>query len=93
MSEAGEFAMFLAIGLASLGVFFGPVAGAVARRISGRAGGGPDLQPELDELRSRVQELEQGQLRVQELEERVDFAERVLAQQHEPQRIGNAEGA
>ena len=86
MTELGEFAMFLSIGLASLGVFFGPVAGAVARRISGRAAAGPDLQPEIDELRARVQELEQGQARVQELEERVDFAERLLAQR-EPERI------
>jgi hypothetical protein len=89
MSDAGEFAMFLAVGLASLGVFFGPVAGAVARRISGRSAPGPDLQPELDDLRARVSELEQAQARVEELEERVDFAERLLAQQHEPQRIGD----
>ena len=88
MSELGEFAMFLAVGLASIGVFFGPVSGALARRISGRAAVGPDLQPELDELRARVAELEQGQARVQELEERVDFAERLLAQR-EPERLAD----
>jgi hypothetical protein len=35
--------------------------------------------------------LEQGQARVGELEERVDFAERLLAQGREPNRLG-AEG-
>jgi hypothetical protein len=33
----------------------------------------------LEELESRVAELEQGQARMQELEERLDFAERLLA--------------
>jgi hypothetical protein len=32
-----------------------------------------------EELESRVSELEQGQMRMQELEERLDFAERLLA--------------
>lgn len=33
----------------------------------------------VEELESRVAELEQGQMRMQELEERLDFAERLLA--------------
>ena len=88
MSELGEFAMFLSIGLASLGIFFGPVAGAVARRIAARGPTGADPRPEIDELRARVQELEQNQARVLELEERVDFAERLLAQR-EPERLAD----
>lgn len=34
----------------------------------------------LDELNARVDELEEGEQRVAELEERLDFAERLLAQ-------------
>ena len=44
------------------------------------AGGGR----ELDELKSRVELLEESAYRVQELEERLDFAERLLTQQQQP---------
>jgi plasmid replication initiation protein len=46
----------------------------------GRAGGG---SAELQQLRSRAEQLEDVVARVQDLEERLDFAERVLAQQRE----------
>ena len=39
------------------------------------------------ELETRVLELEQGELRMHELEERLDFAERLLAQAREPERL------
>jgi hypothetical protein len=39
------------------------------------------------ELEARLGELEQAQYRLQELEERVDFAERLLAQSREPERL------
>jgi hypothetical protein len=42
---------------------------------------------ELEELRSRVAELEGVQDRMGELEERLDFAERLLAQQREPEKL------
>lgn len=45
------------------------------------------LRAEVDELRRRVAAGEELQLRVAELEERLDFAERVLAQQRERQRL------
>ena len=40
---------------------------------------GAELIAELEELRARIQELEGDRTRVAELEERVDFAERILA--------------
>jgi hypothetical protein len=42
---------------------------------------------ELEELRERVAELDHLSRRVTELEERVDFAERLLAQQREAGRL------
>ena len=59
-------------------VFRGPVGQALARRISGDVHDGPvevpaELYAELDELRARVGELE----------ERVDFSERLLVQKNE----------
>lgn len=58
-----------------------------------RFGGGsekvPDrLRAELDELRARVEEGEQARDRIAELEERLDFAERLLAQQREQPKLG-----
>jgi hypothetical protein len=49
------------------------------RLMSERAGGVDTRR--LDELRSRIEELEEGSLRLQDLEERIDFTERMLAQQ------------
>ena len=42
----------------------------------------------LNYLEERVGELEQGQNRIMELEERLDFTERMLAQQRDPAKIG-----
>jgi hypothetical protein len=42
----------------------------------------------LEDVHARLAELEEMRRRVGELEERVDFAERVLAKQREPQRLG-----
>jgi hypothetical protein len=67
----------------------GPLAQALARRLEGRIAGDPRTADELTELQARVQELEAQQGRVLELEERVDFAERLLAQQRpESGRVG-----
>lgn len=84
MTELGEFAKYLAFGFVALGFFFGPIGKAIARRISGAPH--PGLDPaELDAIRARVDELEGQQQRVAELEERVDFAERLLANVQQPQ--------
>jgi hypothetical protein len=66
----------------------GPLGKALARRLEGR-GAGPDdnTVAELAELRERLQELEEQQGRIHELEERLDFAERLLAQQREQPRL------
>ncbi len=64
---------------AIVGMLVRPVFLAWARRISGGVVNA-DLANEVDELRHRVVELEADHGRMQELEERVDFAERMLAQ-------------
>lgn len=50
----------------------------------------PDSPERLEELEYRVTELESVQQRVLELEERLDFAERLLARQREPEKIPEA---
>ena len=46
-----------------------------------------DVTERLGELDARLEALEQSQRRVAELEERVDFAERLLARQNEAERL------
>lgn len=58
---------------------------AVIRRIERREF--PDaVAEEVAQLRDRLAEMESTVMRVPELEERVDFAERLLASGHEPSR-------
>jgi len=71
-------------------VMLGPVGKAIAGRISGRTGTGL-LPEEADEILARLQELEQGQARLAELEERLDFAERLLAQRRGAARLEQPE--
>lgn len=47
----------------------------------------PSVRAELDDLRARLAEQEDVRQRLLELEERVDFAERMLAQQRERGRL------
>jgi Na+/glutamate symporter len=79
MSPPGELAMFLAIGAAAVGLLFGPIGSAVARRLAGRAEpeeGQAELEQVSERLNTEVHEL-RG--RLAEVEERLDFAERLLA--------------
>jgi Tfp pilus assembly protein PilO len=63
-----------------------PLFRALGRRIEGRTAD-PALQHEVEELRERVRDLEAGQSRYAELEERLDFAERLLAQRREVEQL------
>jgi hypothetical protein len=66
----------LALGLAK--IFTGPLAVALGERIRGRpAAGDPALAGEVEELRGRLAEVE----------ERLDFAERLLAQAREADQL------
>jgi Tfp pilus assembly protein PilO len=56
-----------------------PLVRAISRRIEGRTED-VELRREIEELRMRVREIEGEQTRFAELEERLDFAERLLAQ-------------
>jgi len=90
MTEAGEFAMWLAIGLGQVAFWIAvsPLIKAFAERIKHR--GGPS-SARLEHLESRLEALEQRgpvtgeveaqQDRLAELEERLDFTERLLTQQ------------
>ena len=79
MTPPGELAMFLAIGAAAVGLLFGPIGSALARRLAGRPEPG-DATAEIDEIRAQVRdEGDDLRNRLAEVEERLDFAERLLA--------------
>ena len=64
---------------AILGMLLRPVMMAWARRLSSGASSA-DISADVEELRHRLLELEAERGHMQELEERLDFAERMLAQ-------------
>jgi hypothetical protein len=66
--------------LATAIIIFLPLMKAWARRIEGKAIDANEVRAELDDLRTRMQELEGERARFVELEERLDFAERLLTQ-------------
>ena len=82
----GPFLAILAMAVLAAILLF-PLVKAWARRIESR-GADAELRSELDELRNRLADVEQHQVQVAELEERLDFAERLLAQARTPDRIG-----
>ena len=62
-----------------------PLMRAFGRRLEGKGGGDAALRAEVEQLQLRAGEVDALQHRVAELEERVDFTERLLAQTHDPQ--------
>ncbi len=63
-----------------------PIMRAFGRRLEGRAAADPALKADIDHLHARLGEVDTLQSRVLELEERVDFTERLLAQSHDAQK-------
>lgn len=57
-----------------------PLARAFARRLEGRGGADAALHADVEQVQQRLAEVDALQVRVAELEERLDFAERLLAQ-------------
>jgi hypothetical protein len=62
-----------------------PLVRAFARRLEGKGGVDPALRADVDQMQQRLGEVDTLQHRVAELEERVDFTERLLAQAHDAQ--------
>jgi hypothetical protein len=68
------------------------VANVLARRLEGgRSTELAQLESEMADLRARLDDADAARHRIAELEERLDFAERMLTQQRDAQRIGPGE--
>ena len=85
LEDMAAVALLLGVGLI-LATLVWPLIKAIARRIEGGAPGA-EVQAELEGLRERVRQLEEMQPRMLELEERVDFTERIVAKGREPDRL------
>jgi hypothetical protein len=69
-----------------------PLMRAIGRRLEGKSSSpDPALREEIDRLTLRLGEMDALQHHVAELEERLDFAERILAQRREPDRLGGGQ--
>ena len=91
---AGVRALFEAISICVVAISFAfvaykllmPLVRAFAARIEGR-GANPALEQRVNELQQQLADADGLQHRVAELEERLDFAERLLSQREEPARL------
>jgi len=82
-------AMTLFLSIAAIVVLRGPLGRALAERISGRAAHDDDAKrEEIEVLQSSLEEVRH---RLTEVEERLDFTERVLAKQRPPSALGRGE--
>ena len=92
MDIEGVLAILLIFGGgACVALGFSPVGRAVADRIRGKSASvdAEELRAQLAEQReAQAEELQQVRQEVAELAERLDFAERMLAQQREAPRVG-----
>jgi hypothetical protein len=70
----------ISVGVLSLALVLGPVGRAIARRIEGKGLGDPKHIAMLEDLASREDDTTELRRELSELQERVDFAERLLAQ-------------
>jgi hypothetical protein len=81
MANGGAPAIVMIVFLALLAatVILWPVMRAFGRRLEGKTQGDSVLRAELEQLQHRLGDVDHLQQRVAELEERIDFAERMLA--------------
>jgi hypothetical protein len=87
MQDGGSpFVMMIVIAaLAATVIILWPIVRAFARRLEGKGGSDPALKAELELLQTRLGEVDMLHNRVAELEDRLDFTERLLAQAHDAQ--------
>jgi Tfp pilus assembly protein PilO len=79
--------MIVLASLAAATIILWPIMRAIGRRMEHKAGPDPALRGELEQLQHRLAEVDVLQARLAELEERLDFAERLLAQNKDPERL------
>lgn len=82
--------LMLLAALTAAVIILWPLMRAFARRLEGKGSGDAALRAEVDQLNARLGDVDLLHHRVAELEERVDFAERLLAQRPQQSSLGAA---
>jgi Tfp pilus assembly protein PilO len=83
----GSVLLIIIAALTATVIILWPIMRAFARRLEGKGSGDLALRSDVDQLHAQLGEIDALQARVAELEERVDFTERLLAQNREPDRL------
>jgi Tfp pilus assembly protein PilO len=76
------------VALIAITIILWPIMRAFARRLERKGNVDSALRAEVEQLHTRLAEMDLLQSRLLELEERVDFTERLLAQAQQPSRLG-----
>jgi hypothetical protein len=89
MSDGGPPIVLLIViaALTATCIILWPIMRAFGRRLERKGGADPALRSEVELLHTRLADVDTLHARVAELEERVDFTERLLAQNREPDRL------
>ena len=90
MSDGGPPIVLLIViaALTAMVLILWPIMRAFGRRLEGKGTGDAALRADVEQLHHRLGEVDTLHSRVAELEERVDFTERLLAQAQQPARLG-----
>ena len=88
MNDGGPPTVLLIViaALTAITIILWPIMRAFGRRLEGRGHSDVALRAEVEHLHTRLAEMDSVQSRLVELEERVDFTERLLAQTHDAQK-------
>jgi hypothetical protein len=86
LNDGGPPAIVMIVFLALLAttIILWPVMRALARRLDGKSAADPAVHAEIEQLHQRLGEVDVLHQRVAELEERIDFTERMLARAPAP---------
>jgi Tfp pilus assembly protein PilO len=83
----GSVLLIIIAALTATVIILWPIMRAFGRRLEGRGAADPALRADVEQVHARLAEMDTLQARISELEERVDFTERLLAQNREPDRL------
>ncbi len=86
-ADAPALVMITLLVVTAITIIAWPIVRALARRLEGRGAADAAIRAELEQLQHRLSEVDVLQGRIGELEERLDFTERLLAQSREPDRL------
>jgi hypothetical protein len=79
--------MMVLVVMTAVTIVLWPIMRALARRLEGRGAVDASLRADVEQLRHRLGEVDGLHGRIADLEERLDFTERLLAQSREPDRL------